>query len=141
MRTITTTSLTGKALTIRCGWITKETTIWADGDEVTVPEKRFELAVMIDGIGEVLSPRLVHKATELERKIGINKRDTYTIEGEIIYQGQRRQVVVQIDDEAYNAIKAEEDLDKAKEAIDVVTYPAPCPRCGTYCYGDCEVSG
>lgn len=133
MTTMTTKSKTGRDLTIRYGWIAEDKIIWADGHEVTVPETRFELDLTIEGVGKVECARAQrHKGAP-------------AIQGEMMHQGKRHPVIVQIDTEIYNAI--EDELHKglkigryAEKGVKVTRRPELCPRCGTYCYGDCEAN-
>lgn len=125
MRAITTKSVAGRNLTIRYGWVTKSETIWLDGHTEKVENEVFELEVEIHGVGAVNSPRLA------PRKGGVS-----AIAGTIDFQGQRRPVEVHIEGNVYDAILDEQKGNRV--SVPGPTHPGLCPRCHTYCHGDCQ---
>lgn len=142
LKTMTTKSLRGAGLTITYGWVAEDKEVWADGDKVTVKgEPRWVFEAKLDTVGEIDMPVLEAKATDLARELGINRNDTAVIAGTAIHNGKRVKIMVQIDDETYETIKAAKDAGAEVEEVGkVITHPGYCPRCGSYCYGDCEAN-
>lgn len=121
MTTITTKSLAGKDLTINYGWVTEEKKVWLDGDTVTMPEDRFVLEVEVEGLGKVEMPQLEAKATDRARELRVNYNDTNVIVGQVVYKGKRHRVIVKIDDETYETIKAAMDRSPDQAALETET--------------------
>ena len=92
-------------------------TINLDGDKFTSSKTRSVLKVEVDGIGELGYPKLSAKG----------------IEGSASIQGKKRNVVIPLTAEQREALTEP----PAPETADIAK-PGLCPKCGTWCLGDCE---
>ena len=90
-------------------------TINLDGDKFT--KTRSVLKVEVNGIGELGYPKLSAKG----------------IEGSASIQGQKRNVVIPLTNEQREAL-----TEPPAPATADIEKPGLCPKCGTWCMGDCE---
>jgi len=139
-RTTTWQTSTGKTVTVTAKLVTSKT-VYADGDNVTVPCCERSLTAEVEGMGTVGYRLEMVKTSQVTAsglpivakigKLGLtadNLAAVRAIEQEIT------------DTPEWQAHLAGEAAREAGVARYNESRKGVCPKCGTYCYGDCEAN-
>ena len=133
------TTSTGKAVTLTAGDVKYKQEITLDGQQTGVYDENTSLVVKsleIEGVG-TFSNANVHKDLTVKGK-HIGKAVSVRHSG--------RNIIVPVPDEIFDDLYAGqakreettlEELAQARKSEKKETRAA-CPKCGTWCYGDCE---